>query len=742
MRSPQIIFTLALILLFLLPLLVWERFMFPSTFAKTFFFTALVEVMFLFWLPGAYVRLKNRAVSPVSVFMALFFGIMALSAFLGADFYQSIWSNYERMMGLWTFGHLILFFLIVATTVTRESQWVWLFRVAAISSLIVSFVGIDEFLKTGTAFRIESTLKNSAFLASYLLLAIFINLWLFLREERFVPASFLWGLGVVLSFSVIILTGTRGAMLATAAGFMLLGALFLFLGPAGGFTLSLKNSVLKKLVSGFLIAFVLLVGTGIVFKEKLAMSSFSPLARVASLSFSTSTIKGRLLAWDVSWQGWKERPFLGWGPENYNLLFNAHYDPRLIDQEPWFDRAHNFIFDIGVTTGFLGLFSYLGVFVAALWILFSRWRQKSISFWMFAVFSSTLIAHLLQNLFVFDMLTSFTLLFLIFAFIHSRANQSFIEAASRAKSSLPLFFLGIIVIAPLFYMGIWKPFQENRMGRSGFDAFAAWRDTEAIQYVEKALSYNTYGNVDVRRSAAEYVFEFLKRGGERNPESLKRVIDYAILKMEENILEKPQDVKWYMYQGELYNLGAAMLEEQNAIYAQNAEKRFLEAKELSPGRPQIYLEIAQARKIRGDYKGLWEILDEIMELLPDHSLLHTNALIHAIEIGDGTRETQELEWLFTNDINFNREIIVDAYFTAGRLDKAIEVELSQIQYSYDAKNREDDYNPKSIAKYYAVLAALYKRAGMYDNAREAAHKAVELDPSQKESAEAFLRTFP
>lgn len=716
--------------------------MFPSTFAKTIFFITLVEVMFLFWLPSAYERIRSYAMSPVSILAFLFFGIMVLSAFFGADFYQSVWSNYERMIGLWTFFHLFLFFLIIATTIIKEHQWLWLFRVAALSSLIVSLVGIAEFLETGTAFRIESTLKNSAFLASYLLPAAFINLLLLLRETRFTAVSLLWGVSALLAFSVIVLTGTRGAVLASVAGFLLLNILFLLLGSREGRTLSIANQTLKKFAVGILVVFVLLVGVGFVFKERLSMSSFSPLARLAGISLSTSTIEGRLLAWSVSWQGWQERPLLGWGPENYNLLFNARYNPALVAQEPWFDRAHNFIFDIGTTTGFVGLILYLGIFASALILLVRGWKNEIFSFWTFAIFVSLLLSHLLQNLFVFDTLTSLVLLFLILAFIHSRFNQS-VDAASKIKNSFSLFFVGLLVVGPLFYIGAWKPFQENRIGRAGFDAFAVGQDDEAMRLIERALSYNTYGNIDVRRSVAEYVFEFLKQGGKRNPESLKRVIDYAILKMEENILEKPQDVKWYMYQGELYNLGAVVFGKPDPAYAKNAERRFLEARELSPARPQVYLEIAQARKIMGDHDGLWEILDEAFEVAPNYSLPHMHALVHAIEIGNRERETRELEWLFSNDIHFNRELIVDAYFSAGRIDKAIDVQLSQIEYSTVIAGREENgYAPKSIAGYYAVLAALYKEAGMYENAREAAYKAVEFDPSQKKSAEAFLRTLP
>jgi len=735
---PGIILMLALLTVFGLPLIFWRGFLFPSTFAKTVFFITTVEIMFVFWLPSALERIKQRGKGLLMNAVLLFFGVSLVASFLGVDFYQSVWSNDERMMGLWTIGHIVLFFIILATTFTQEYHWRWIFGIATVSALIVSMIGISEFLKTGTASRIESTLFNSAFLASYLLLASFITFWLLLREERFKSVSIFWVFSLALLFFALMLTGTRGAAIAYGCGMLFLSVLFLLFGPREGCTLSLRHTTLKKIVGGIVILFFMLVGSGFIVRDQLIASSFDPISRLASISFSGSTIEGRLLAWSVAWEGWKERPFLGWGVENYNLLFNKHYDPRLIDQEPWFDRAHNIIFDVGSTTGFVGLFTYLGIFFSGMFILFRAWKRRELPFWTFAVFFVALTVHLIQNLFVFDAITSLVLLFTILAFIHSRAIivPFSIKHAPTARTVVML--LGVLVVLPLLYVGAWKPLRENRLGKFGYDALASGRDEEAFHYIDRALAYNTYGDVDVRRGVAEYVFEFLKQGGERNQESLKRVIDYAVLKMEENIAEKPKDVKWYMYQGALYNLGAVLLD--SPQYAERAEELFVKSKMLSYGRIQIYLEIAQARKVLGDYKGMWNALDEAMLLLPNNPLLHINAGVHAIEVGDQQRETAELEWLFANHPFFNKEIFRDTYYEVGRIEKAIDFHILRIKETLSGA--DPSRRDKTVARQYAALADLYKRAGLYDNARQAAASAVTYDPSQKSAAEMFINTLP
>jgi len=53
-------------------------------------------------------------------------------------------------------------------------------------------------------------------------------------------------------------------------------------------------------------------------------------------SFGRPTISGhhpppsnqsRLRSWNIGLKGFKERPILGWGIGNYNVVFNKHYDP-------------------------------------------------------------------------------------------------------------------------------------------------------------------------------------------------------------------------------------------------------------------------------------------------------------------------------------------------------------------------------------------------------------------------------
>jgi len=725
-----------MLIVLVVPLAAWDGFLYAATFTKTFLFIAIIECSTVFWLPQAPMYLKRHAKNPISIFVLAFFIIATTASLLAQDFSRSVWSNYERMMGLWTLAHVLLLFFITASMCRDYKKSLWLLRSVSLASLIVSLIGIFEFIGNSGTARVEGPLRNAAFLASYLLLSAFISLWLTLREDSTKKEALLWGCVFLLSCLALFLTATRGALVGLAGGLGVLSILVLLYAPEDKLTLGLRNKLLKKYIAiGWLLCIVLLSGA-ILFRERLTNSSFDPVSRLASISFKDNSFQGRLKIWRVGWGGWRERFLGGWGVENIDTMFNKRYGPELIDLEPWIDRAHNVVLDMGIAVGVIGLFVYLGIFATSIIVLVRGWKNNYVPFWTFSILTALLIAHFIQNLFVFDSIASLLILFTIFAFIAAQVPVIKDSFTKRKNQSLVgvLLLVGAVVIAPLFYVGAWSPLLENRHGKLGYDAFAAGNDEEGFREIEAALAYDTYGNIDVRRSIAEYIFEFLKQGGGRDPKSLRRVIDYAIQKMEENIKERPDDVKWYMYQGQLYNLGAVFFPEVSQEYATHAEKRYLESAKLSPGRPQIYLEIAQARSVLKNIPGMWEAMDTAERLIPDYGAVHINGIVHAIAFGDRKREAQYMAKLTTLGA-VDVPALRDAYYKAGRFDETIAMEDLYIR----RLESQDDVLKKTLAVEYKNLAVFHKAAGHIPEARAAALKVIELDPSQRQSAEAFLQ---
>ncbi|MBU4142776.1 O-antigen ligase family protein, partial [Patescibacteria group bacterium] len=246
--------------------------------------------------------------------------------------------------------------------------------------------------------RVYSTLGNAGVLGSYLIFNIFLAGYLAitsLRAQRSnlveselntgLPrraASFerssaprndktafiVYCLLLTVNCFALLLSGTRGAMLGLLAGVIIFCAFLfftpLFKGGEGGFK-EFKKWFLTFLVLVFILFFSLFL-----FRDSSFVQNNSVLSRLTHISLSNATAQSRLILWQDAWRAWQARPLLGFGPANFEAAVGPFLSPRLIGFEAYaFDRAHNFIFDYGATTGWLGLISYLALFGAAGWAL-------------------------------------------------------------------------------------------------------------------------------------------------------------------------------------------------------------------------------------------------------------------------------------------------------------------------------------------------------------------------------------
>ena len=316
--------------------------------------------------------------------------------------------------------------------------------------------------------RVYGTIGNAGFFAGYLIFNIFLAGYLFL--ESIGRVKWLFAISSLLLSISLVFSGTRGAVLGLAAGIIV----FLvsnFLAPPflkGG------REGFKKPPAAFLVAIFILIFSLFLFRNSVLIKNNSTLSRLTSFSLSDITIQSRLLLWQESWRAWQSRPILGFGPENFSLAANKYFDARLAKYEAYsFDRAHNFIFDHGVETGWLGLSGYLMMIGAAGWALvlfvisaphqvrdklqreseiptslsvkgggegFSSkpesrltrlarrvgearredgmTENKKDGFLFSVIFLSLLVAYFVQNLFIFDSFVSYLMLFFALAIIN------------------------------------------------------------------------------------------------------------------------------------------------------------------------------------------------------------------------------------------------------------------------------------------------------------------------------------
>ena len=485
-----------LFLIPLAPLIVSSSLLFPYITGKAFFFRIVMEVVLAAWVVLALVdpAVRPRRSSLLWIFVA-WMGWITLASVAGANPYHSFWSNYERMEGLLGELHLLAFFVVLAGMIKSERQWQVLWKLSLAVSVIVGVSALGQlFRATGTVPRLDATFGNPIYLAVYMLIQLFISLWFAVKPNLKPVWRLGYGLLAVFQFVILYYTGTRGALVGLGTG-VLVATVLIALGAK-------QYPRARRVSAGALVVLILLGGGFWVARSSQFVQSSPVLSRLANISLSNGTTRDRLLVWGISWQGIKERPLLGWGPENFNLVFGKYFNPALYGAEPWFDRSHNILLDWLVTAGILGLVGYLLLFGTALWYL---WRCEAWSFVVKSLFTGMLVAYLVQNIFVFDNLGSSLLFMMVLAFIQFHYQHTLAES-SRGKQEmlsrngvepavvLPLGVLVLGALIPAIYFFNVRPMLASAALVRALQAPTA---SDRLAGFKTAYGYGTFGVSEV-----------------------------------------------------------------------------------------------------------------------------------------------------------------------------------------------------------------------------------------------------
>ncbi|MEK7513154.1 MAG: O-antigen ligase family protein [Patescibacteria group bacterium] len=438
-------FTAAKFVLFLSALyvgVVVSSSLFPFIVGKYVWFRVSVDVALILTLLGLVLQqdadrylMRLRAVirSPLSVAVLVFVVVFLLAGFFGVDPALSFWSNFERGEGGIQILHLGLFFFLLSLLLEAKEDWERLFRWALWGGALMVAYGIfTGFGYQGfigpqfgdPSYRFQGTIGNPAYVAAFVIFLFFYIAYLFhvkRRDRKLVSfGSAVLALITLAFLAAFYLAATRGAFLGLAA------AIAAFLGY-----FAFSHRVWRKwlITAGILLA--ALVFTLIQFKDAPLIKNL-PGSRIFDISFSTATFQHRTIMWGIALSGFKERPVLGWGPENYIQVFDRHFNTRYFKPGEafgaWFDRAHSVVFDYLAETGALGLLSYLAIFAVFYFQFFAmvRARKENRSIFVESLLFALPVAYFVQGIVLFDVLTIYYnwYLFLAFSLFYFRSVES------------------------------------------------------------------------------------------------------------------------------------------------------------------------------------------------------------------------------------------------------------------------------------------------------------------------------
>ncbi len=584
---------------------------FPYIVGKNFAFRVVIEIMLAAYLVLAVIDPAYRPrKSYLLGALAVFIGIITLAAIFGENPTKSFWSNFERMEGVVTYFHLFAYFIVASTVITVRGMWRPYLNLHLAAGVIMAIYAVLQWsgslqiVQDGA--RVNGTLGNAAYLGTYALFNIFLAAFFMVREsfttvgERVRVA--IYGTIVLLQIFVLYHTATRGAMLGLIAGVILTALLIVIF--------EREKKVLRMSALGVLVTAVLFVGGFMMVRDAQFVKDSPVLSRFGSISLTEQTTKSRFMVWGMAIEGFKEKPILGWGMENFNYVFNKYYNPNMHGQEQWFDRAHNVFFDWLTAGGLPALLAYLSLFVL---VVFMIWRRiDTLSVLEKSVLTGLLGGYFFQNLFVFDNLTSLIYFFTILAFVESLSHKEIVKQKKEEGVSEDVAFVvsgsAVILAIVLIYFVNYKGYMQNTTLIRAMSEKKAEGPAHNLALFKDTLAYNSFGTSEAREQLVQ-----LSMNGFDSSKGISDIQkSFLILALEELANQTkalPRDARYQLFAGSLF--GRVGQTDQALIY-------LLKAHELSPAKQTILFELGSVYYNSRNMTKAEEVFKKAYELAPEY----------------------------------------------------------------------------------------------------------------------------
>ncbi len=445
-------------LVFVYPLVYLTGFAYPGIFPRAVFtFFVCEAALFLFlWYSFSEGKVIVKK-SYLTVALLFYVGALFISAIFGPDFLQSFWSSYFRMTGLVTWLHYLGLILVIPAVFTTEEDWRKVFRTILLSGSIlalVSWLGADGLnLKPFSLIKEGGSLfGNTSYSGAYYLLAFFISLvGLFLETNKKWRVTYIFLL-ILIFFNPDLFNFQTFLGVARASALSLWGGTFtlivLFL--IHKFT----NRKYTKIAASLIVALILIVYS----------VNFVLVLNHQGKVYNTYLNEpgtARLLAWDIAFEGIKDRPILGYGAENFNYAFQEHLNPEVINKEAgteWFDNAHNFTLSQAIEGGILGAVILLALFFLILVKSSMLYMEKGT--FQFLIIPFIFLFHFLQMQTFFQTDSALFLIFILLGFLLSYEKNYELKIAAFLTSAWGKGVL-VILLCICAYVFVNIPVREN-----------------------------------------------------------------------------------------------------------------------------------------------------------------------------------------------------------------------------------------------------------------------------------------
>lgn len=609
---------------FVVPLtVVTTTYIFPFVVPKILLFRTITAFMlggFILLLSLNWAKYKVR-LTPLNGAVGLFWISLVVSTMVGVDWYKSFWDNHERMLGLFTLSHYIVYYFIVTSVIKEWRDWQWLLRLFLLSGMLVMIIGMlqkanpDLLLNRGND-RIRSTLGNAIYVGGYGLFLAFLGYLLYWQEK--IRNHTVWayiGLGgTLLGLIGIFLSGTRGALLGLLFGIAVLLLCYALLWKDSK---KIRQSMVLIFVGG-----VVLMGVLFFFRQTSFVRSIPAVGRLLNTAVLNDSAGTRVMAWSIAIEAWREKPVFGWGPNNYYFAFNQFYRPSFLTHgwgETWFDNAHNAIVNTLAVQGLVGLIIYLGLFGTGIIVLWRAYKQGRIDVHVASIGIAFLAAHLVQTAFVFENPTSYLYFFFFLAFVNAQTTNVISQSEDKKKigkqASIGLSILVAAVVLLFIYVTNGNVAKANKKTLQAIRTIQI-DPRQAIVLYNEAAAYQSPHIDDIRNDFARQVFQELPQLAQQQGqyEVAKELFEFVYVELEKNLSFHPFDVRVHFQRAQLAELGSELTGKPELLV--EAERLLEEALKISPRRQQFEFTLAPIKASLGKKEEAVALLKQSIDAEP------------------------------------------------------------------------------------------------------------------------------
>jgi len=756
------IYLIAFFVILALPLLAVPPMFHPAAWGKTIVFRIIISslLFFLIWqIISGKIKInfkdlldrKNKGFWPFWLLVALWV-VFLLATIFSQDPYYSFWESPYRAGGFLNFS-LYIIFAILAFLIIRKKDWQKIWDFCLIIGVLASIMAILQYFEVFSkhlvpyAGRPPASFGNSIFLAIYLMLLFFLALSFGLKQKNRLKKLFYFSIIPLFTF-IVLITKARAVYLGLIIGFLY----FFFLYP----TKSLSKKILLLKIAT-VAALFLVVGSIYFVNTQNHFPEFvennRTLKGVASrLSLKLILEESRFSTWQVALNAIKEKPILGWGPENFSIAFDKHYDPHLPElPRLWWDRTHNFMLEIAVTAGIPALIIYLSLFGILFWQLQKLKRKSPDDKLIYHGIQAAFIAYLTANFFSFDSFSTYLISFLLIGYslslIKPRETRSPLANGERVSESSGLWKSGLVFgLFCLLILFIWfaalKPLEINKELNWAIHYSKNKQCEKAIEKMDSVLSSHSIVNIYVRLQYLDIIKNCLEEDMDR-----KYVLAPKAVEVLRELKEmRPNYTRIWISLGNYLN---TLIQDKDKLKIENVEELkkeadacFQKAHELSPKREEVFNGWIQTDFLSENYQGAKEKAEQCINLNPKLvNCWWKKALAH-IYLGELEQSDKTIAIAIEKGHEpYTKKSLIQLQQTYIKALETIEDKIECYKRLAHVYQRLIGHVDSENFQYHASLAYIYKELEEYDKTREQTLKIVKLFPDLLGDAEEFFKSI-